>query len=82
MTKEQLVEKLIDIDVEYWNTCQSDLGQFTRHDAKVAITRYQHLAEHLLPVIKELTDLAESRGYENACKTLVVWNPQDPSLWK
>jgi hypothetical protein len=88
MTKEQLVEKLIDIDVEYWNNdaagdpmLPADLPPFTRRDAEVGILRYQYIAEQLLPVIKQLTDLAESRGYENACKTL-VWNPQDPSLWK
>lgn len=79
MTKEQLVDLLIDIDLEYWKANHSEeLGEFTRRDAEVAITRYMYAAERLLPLL----DQAEARGYDSACRNLVVWNDSDSSLWK
>lgn len=59
MTKEQLVELLLDIDEEYWNNVNPIGDPVSRRDLMVAITQYQYVADRL----KEILDMQFQKGY-------------------
>jgi hypothetical protein len=78
MTKEELVEYLVDIDLDYWTKANPiDADHLTKRDLKVAITKYQYVAERL----KELLDIEYQKGYDTCLKNM-TWTDRDPSLWK
>lgn len=77
MTNEQLVELLIDIDLEYWNNVNPMDVPVTRRNLKVAITKYQYVAEK----IQEVLDSEYQKGYDT-CLRNMHWTDRDPSIWK
>ena len=78
MTKDELVELLVDIDLDYWTIVNPiDADHLTKHDLKVAITKYEYLADR----IQELLDIEYQKGYDT-CHKNMTWSDSDPSLWK
>lgn len=77
MTKEQLVELLLDIDEEYWNNVNPIGDPVSRRDLMVAITQYQYVADRL----KEILDMQYKKGYDD-CLDKMHWTHKDPTIWE
>lgn len=67
MTKEQLIDFLIDIDYEYFNNINPSDEKVSRRQLKVAITQYQYTAERL----REILDNEYQHGYDNCLRNFV-----------